>query len=89
MTRRRIVAALLCCGVTGAVAAQERPEFGRMWTFEAPPLRYLEREYGFVPSADWLRKLQLATLRFERGATASFVSPRGLILTNQRCVSFC
>lgn len=86
MTRRRIVAALLCCGVAGAVAAQERPEFGRMWTFEAPPLRYLEREYGFVPSADWLRKLQLATLRFERGATASFVSPRGLILTNQHCV---
>ncbi len=63
---------------------------GKMWTFENPPLGYLEQEYGFVPDQKWLDGLRLAALRLgERDnpwCSASFVSPQGLIMTNHHCV---
>jgi hypothetical protein len=74
--------ALLC----SSALAQGNFELGKMWTFENPPLDYLEREYGFQPSAEWLQKVMLASLRFGNGCSASFVSPHGLILTNHHCV---
>ncbi|PSQ81128.1 MAG: S46 family peptidase, partial [Bacteroidetes bacterium QS_8_68_15] len=58
---------------------------GRMWTFEDPPLDYFEQEYGFRPSDQWLRRARLGALRFADYCSASFVSPRGLILTNHHC----
>ncbi len=66
--------------------AQENLELGKMWTFENPPLAYLQQEYGFTPTAEWLAQLRLASLRFGEGCSASFVSPRGLIMTNHHCV---
>jgi hypothetical protein len=66
--------------------AQENFELGRMWTFERPPLDYLEAEYGFRPTQEWLDYVRLASLRFGGGCSASFVSPKGLILTNHHCV---
>ena len=72
--------------------AQENQELGRMWTFENPPLAYLEKEYGFKPDQRWLNSLRLASLRLggetvTRGiCSASFVSPKGLIMTNNHCV---
>ncbi len=72
------------------VSAQENGELGRMWTFENPPLAYLEKEYGFKPDQAWLNNLRLAALRLgdkEHGwCSASFVSPSGLIMTNHHCV---
>jgi len=65
--------------------AQDELGLGRMWTFHDPPLAYLQRSYGFAPDADWLRMVQLASLRFGSGCSASFVSPQGLILTNHHC----
>ncbi|MCC7065501.1 MAG: S46 family peptidase [Planctomycetes bacterium] len=63
---------------------------GKMWTFENPPLAYLEREYGFKPDQTWLDSLRLGALRLgEREnpwCSASFVSPQGLIMTNHHCV---
>jgi hypothetical protein len=58
---------------------------GRMWTFEDPPLDYFEEEYGFRPDDAWLRQARLGALRFADYCSASFVSPRGLILTNHHC----
>ncbi|PSQ98591.1 MAG: S46 family peptidase, partial [Bacteroidetes bacterium QS_9_68_14] len=58
---------------------------GRLWTFENPPLGYFEEEYGFRPGEDWLRQARLGALRFADYCSASFVSPRGLILTNHHC----
>ena len=66
--------------------AQARLELGKMWTFENPPLAYLEEEYGFEPDQAWLDALRLASLRFGGGCSASFVSPKGLIMTNHHCV---
>ncbi len=63
-----------------------RIELGKMWTFENPPLGYLEREHGFRPTREWLDALRLASIRFGDGCSSSFVSPRGLIMTNQHCV---
>jgi hypothetical protein len=63
---------------------------GKMWTFENPPLAYLEKEYGFKPDQKWLDSLRLASLRLgERQnpwCSASFVSPKGLVMTNHHCV---
>jgi hypothetical protein len=84
VTRAACIAAAAL--VAAAVApAQDELGLGRMWTFERPPLAYLQREYGFAPDADWWTAVRLASLRFGRGCSASFVSPRGLILTNHHC----
>lgn len=69
-----------------ALSAQQELGLGRMWTFEHPPLRYLERAHGFTPGPEWFDALRLASLRIGRGCSASFVSPRGLILTAHHCV---
>ncbi|MDX2129241.1 MAG: S46 family peptidase [Chloroherpetonaceae bacterium] len=56
---------------------------GKMWTFENPPLKYFESEYGIKATEAWLTKARKASLRFtEVGGTGSFVSPNGLIMTN-------
>lgn len=79
------VAAALLLPAARAMA-QDELGLGKMWTFERPPLAYLQREYGFVPDEAWWNRLRLASLRFGRGCSASFVSPQGLILTNHHCV---
>ena len=58
---------------------------GRMWTFENPPVDYFEEEYDFQPDEEWFRRARLGALRFADYCSASFVSPRGLILTNHHC----
>ena len=71
-------------------AAGDHLAMGKMWTFENPPLAYLEKEYGFKPDQNWLDSLRLSALRLgEREnpwCSASFVSPKGLIMTNHHCV---
>ncbi len=52
-----------------------------MWTFDNPPMKKLEEHYGFKPSAEWIEHVQMASLRVG-GASGSFVSSNGLILTN-------
>ena len=54
-----------------------------MWTFDNPPLKQWKERYSFEPPAGWLEKVRLATVRLNDGGTASFVSPNGLIITNQ------
>jgi len=57
---------------------------GKMWTFEYPPLGYLQDTYGFSADAEWFEKARLGALRIP-GCTASFVSPNGLVMTNHHC----
>ncbi|MDA0328675.1 MAG: S46 family peptidase [Gemmatimonadetes bacterium] len=57
---------------------------GKMWTFEFPPLDYLEETYGFRPDAAWFEKARLGALRIP-SCSASFVSPNGLVMTNHHC----
>lgn len=69
-----------------AALAQENGELGRMWTFENCPTEYLQAVYGFAPDQSWLDHARLSSIRFGNGCSSSFVSPRGLILTNHHCV---
>lgn len=53
-----------------------------MWTFDNPPLKQWKERYNFEPTQEWLDHLRLASVRIE-GGSGSFVSPDGLIITNQ------
>src|SRR4029079_19640169 len=53
-----------------------------MWTFDNPPLAQLREKYGFTRGKEWLDHLRLSSVRFNDGGSGSFVSPRGLVLTN-------
>jgi hypothetical protein len=60
-----------------------------MWTYNALPLRQLEAKWHFKPPAGWADHLMRASLRIAQGCSASFVSPHGLIMTNQHCARAC
>jgi hypothetical protein len=53
-----------------------------MWTFDNPPTKQLQEKYGFAVTQQWLDHVRLSSVRFNDGGSGSFVSPRGLVLTN-------
>ncbi len=53
-----------------------------MWLFNDLPADQLEAKYDFRPTADWADHLMKASVRFNSGGSASFISSRGLVLTN-------
>jgi hypothetical protein len=57
-----------------------------MWTFNNVPREDIKQKYGFEVTDDWLRKVQLASVRFNNGGSGSFVSSNGLVLTNYHIV---
>src|SRR5215471_8803060 len=57
-----------------------------MWTFNNVPRADIKKKYGFEITDEWLKKVQLASVRFNNGGSGSFVSPNGLVLTNYHIV---
>jgi hypothetical protein len=53
-----------------------------MWTFDNPPIEKLEKDHGFKPDQKWLDHLRLSSVRFNNGGSGSFVSGKGLVMTN-------
>ena len=57
-----------------------------MWPFNNVPRADIKKKYGFDVTDEWLKKAQLASVRFNNGGSGSFVSPTGLVLTNYHIV---
>jgi len=53
-----------------------------MWLFNNPPEKRLKDKYQFDATPQWMEHLQQASVRFNVGGSGSFVSSRGLVLTN-------
>ena len=68
-----LLLALLCAGFL--------PADEGMWLFNMAPKDLVRERYGFALDDEWLTHLRLSSVRFG-GASASFVSPDGLVLTN-------
>jgi hypothetical protein len=60
-----------------------------MWPYNRIPAKELKSKYGFEASKDFLKRLRLASVRFNNGGSGSFVSPNGLALTNNHIASDC
>ncbi|MEQ9569788.1 MAG: S46 family peptidase [Longimicrobiales bacterium] len=91
--RRPTLGALsLFLATATALAAQDAPplpevgefDFGKMWTFEYPPVEHFQNTYGVDASPEWFEQIRMAALRIP-GCSASFVSPHGLVVTNHHC----
>ena len=77
-----LLAALLMSQALGLTAMADEG----MWTFNNVPREEIKRKYGFEVTDSWLRRVQLASVRFNNGGSGSFVSPDGLVLTNYHIV---
>ncbi len=53
-----------------------------MWLYTNLPKSQLQQRYNFQVEEDWAKHLQLASVRFNNGGSASFVSSDGLVITN-------
>jgi len=71
-----LVAVLTALTSTAALRAEEG-----MWTFDNLPTQQMKAKYGFAPDPAWLDHLRLSVVRFP-GATGSFISKDGLVITN-------
>jgi len=54
-----------------------------MWTFDNVPRKLIKEKYGFDITDQWLEHVRLASVRVGDGGSGSFVSPDGLLFTNQ------
>jgi hypothetical protein len=59
-----------------------------MWPFNQFPVEAVSQKYKFAVSPEFLDSLRLASVQIG-GGSGSFVSPNGLLLTNQHLVSNC
>lgn len=87
MKSRKLLCALLMLAFAIPVLnlSTARADEG-MWTFNNLPRAEIKRRYGFDVTDAWLKKVQLASVRFNNGGSGSFVSPDGLVLTNYHIV---
>src|SRR5438874_13363724 len=53
-----------------------------MWLYNQFPKQTLKSKHGFEPSDEWLKHVRLSSVRFNSGGSGSFVSSKGLVMTN-------
>lgn len=77
--------ALIALGLAGLpVAADEG-----MWPFNHLPLEQIEKVHGVQIDSEFIERLRQASVRFNNGGSASFVSANGLVMTNHHVASDC
>lgn len=60
-----------------------------MWLYNSFPKDKVKAKYGFEPTQQWLDHIRLSSVRFNNGASGSFVSADGLTLTNHHVGAQC
>ncbi|HEX8178794.1 MAG TPA: S46 family peptidase [Pyrinomonadaceae bacterium] len=86
MKLRKFTGTLLCAlFVLSSFGSIVRADEG-MWPFNNVPKAEIKKRYGFDVTDEWLKHVQLASVRFNNGGSGSFVSPEGLVLTNYHIV---
>ena len=81
MTKRRFLVPLVALAIlVGALGVVPSADEG-FWPYNLVPKAAIKAKYKFDVTDQWLKHLQLATVRFG-GGTGSIVSPQGLVLTN-------
>src|SRR3979409_207850 len=83
--RKLLCALILALFSIQTISFTARADEG-MWTFNNVPRADIKQKYGFEITDAWLKKVQLASVRFNNGGSGSFVSPNGLVLTNYHIV---
>jgi len=60
-----------------------------MWTFDGFPSENVAATYGFRPTPEFLDHVRKSSLLVAGSCSASFVSPSGLVMTNEHCAADC
>ena len=60
-----------------------------MWTFDNFPFAAVNKAYGTHIDQAWLDHVRGAAVRLSTGCSASVVSGKALVLTNNHCVADC
>jgi hypothetical protein len=79
-------ALMLSMAILLAFAASAFADEG-MWLYERFPTTQVQQKYGWAPDQKWLDHVRLSSVRM--GASASFVSPDGLVFTNHHVGAGC
>jgi hypothetical protein len=87
MKFKKLLSALQALLLTISVLSLPARADEGMWPFNNVPRAEIKRRYGFEVTDAWLRRVQLASVRFNNGGSGSFVSPGGLVLTNHHIAS--
>jgi hypothetical protein len=82
--RQKWIFPLLLAGLTSTLPADEG-----MWLLNRFPKDLVLKKYKFQVTDEFLRKLQLGSVRFNSGGSGSFVSEDGLMFTNHHVGSDC
>jgi Peptidase S46 len=78
----RSIKFLFLCFLLAPLPSQVFADEG-LWLFTDPPTAQLQSKYHFTPTPAWLDHLQKSCVRVGDEASGCFVSPDGLVLTNQ------
>lgn len=84
-TPRRLLALLLAAPLAAIVLVADEG----LWPFNDFPVDRVKQGYKFAPTQDWLDHVRLSSVRFNNGGSGSFVSPRGLVMTNHHVGATC
>jgi hypothetical protein len=60
-----------------------------MWPFDMVPAQRIAQDHHVQLTQSWLDHVRLASVRLNVGGSGSFVSPKGLVLTNHHVASDC
>lgn len=60
-----------------------------MWLLNQFPSKTVKARHGFEPQEPWLNKVRLASAKLGGGCSGSFISEKGLVMTNHHCAHEC